>query len=177
MQHTIAALRLILPSAFTTLSAHASLAKPILVPHDTIHALVRTADGAHGTVELSWGAPVPSRVAHAHDSITLTGAEGWLEITRGPAYGIRVTTRTAVRDEDGHMVWDEEHKRWAEREEVVEERSCGVEREIQGFLRATESGVDDGLDAPRGTLVDVAFIEAALKSEGAPVDLGALGTA
>ena len=53
------------------------------------------------------------------------------------------------------------------------EKEGGVQFEIAGFLEALD-GKDDGLDGPRGTLVDVAFIEAALNSNGAPVDIGKL---
>ena len=163
-------LRKVLPSSFSSVSAYASLAKEILKPHDTINAVVGSDDNSHGIVELSWGAPVQSRVTGSHDSISVTGTEGWLEATRTPTYGIRVVVRTAVRDADGKMVWDEEKGAWKEAEEVVEESSSGVEREIASFLRAID-GEDDGLDQPRGTIVDVAFIEAALNSDGAPVDL------
>ena len=40
-------------------------------------------------------------------------------------------------------------------------------------LRSTKEveGREDGVDEPRGTLADVAFIEAALNSDGKPVDL------
>ncbi|KAI0708573.1 oxidoreductase family protein [Earliella scabrosa] len=168
--HTIAVLRMLLPSPLTTLSAHASLAKPILAPHDTINAIALTASGAHGLIELSWGAPVQSRVTSSHDSISVTGTRGWLESTRTPRGTIRVVVRTAARDAQGKPVWDEEKGRWREEEEVVEERSCGVEREIGSWLEAVE-GREDGVDEPRGTLADVAFIEAALNSDGKPVDL------
>ncbi len=155
---------MILDSPFTTLSAHASLAKDILPPHDTIHAIARVANGAHGVVELSWGTPVPTRAADAHNSIAVTGTDGWLEVTRAPG-AFRVTVKTATRDEAGRRV--------GERTEVLEEKERGVQREIAGFLAALD-GEDDGLDGPRGTLVDVAFIEAALNSGGAPVDVGKL---
>ncbi|KAI1786206.1 oxidoreductase family protein [Ganoderma leucocontextum] len=162
--HTIAALRMILDSPFTTLSAHASLAKDILPPHDTINAIARVENGAHGIVELSWGTPVPTRAAEAHNSISVTGTDGWLEITRPPGV-FRVTVKTATRDEKG--------KRVGEQTEVIEEKEGGVQFEIAGFLEALD-GKDDGLDGPRGTLLDVAFIEAALNSGGAPVDVAKL---
>lgn len=146
------------------------MAKKILVPHDTIHAIVRSADGSHGIVELSWGAPVQSRSTDSNSSISITGTEGWLEATRTPTYGIRLVVRTAVRDANGKMVWDDEKGKWKEVEEVIEESSSGVEKELASFLRAID-GDDDGMDQPRGTLVDVAFIEAALNSNGAPIDL------
>lgn len=130
---------------------------------------MRSADGSHGIVELSWGGPVPSRVTDAHDSISVTGERGWLESTRGPQ-GIRVVVRTAVLDDKGKPVLDAETGKWKEDVLVVEEKSVGVEKEIRGWLEAAE-GADDGLDDPRGTLWDVAFIEAALGSDGKPVDL------
>lgn len=155
---------MILDSPFTTLSAHASLAKEILPPQDTINAIVRTANGAHGVVELSWGTPIPSRVAGAHNSISVTGKDGWLEITRASGV-IRITVNTATRDEKGKVT--------GEQTEVIEEKEGGVQLEIASFLEAL-NGKDDGLDGPRGTLVDVAFIEAALNSDGAQVDIGKL---
>ncbi|KAI0634391.1 oxidoreductase family protein [Trametes polyzona] len=159
--HTIAALRVILPSPLKTVSAFASLAKDILPPHDTINAIVKNADGAHGLVELTWGAPTPSRASQAGNNITVTGTEGWLEITRAGGV-MRIAVRTITRDKDG--------KPTGEAEEVIEEREVGIQREIESFLHAID-GTDDGLDAPRSTLVDVAFIQAALNSNGSPVDL------
>ncbi|KAH9851023.1 oxidoreductase family protein [Lenzites betulinus] len=159
--HTVASLRMVLPSALKTVSAFASLAKDILPPHDTINAIVQNADGSHGLVELSWGAPTASRAALAGNNLTVTGTDGWLEITRADGV-MRIAVRTVTRDAHG--------KPTGEAEEVHEEREVGIEREIAGFLRATD-GDDDGVDAPRSTLIDVAFIQAALNSAGAPVDL------
>ncbi|KAI9060054.1 oxidoreductase family protein [Trametes sanguinea] len=159
--HTIAALRLILPSPMKTVSAFASLAKDILPPHDTINAIVKSADGSHGLVELTWGAPTPSRSSEAGNNITVTGTEGWLSVTRANG-AVRVVVKTITRDKDG--------KPTGETEEVIEEKEVGIRKEIEGFVQAID-GADDGVDDPRGTLVDVAFIEAALNSDGAPVDL------
>ncbi|KAI0772972.1 oxidoreductase family protein [Trametes elegans] len=159
--HTIAALRVLLPSALQTVSAFASLAKDILPPHDTINAIVKSADGSHGLVELTWGAPTVTRASLAGNNLTVTGTEGWLEVTRADG-AIRVTVRTITRDKDG--------KATGESEQVIEEKEVGIEREIESFLQAID-GSDDGVDHPRSTLVDVAFIEAALNSNGAPVDL------
>ncbi|KAI8989027.1 oxidoreductase family protein [Trametes punicea] len=159
--HTIAALRIILPGQMKTVSAFASLAKDILLPHDTINAVVKSDDGSHGLVELTWGAPTLSRSKEAGNNITITGTEGWIEVTRMNGI-IRVSVKTIARDKDG--------KPTGETAEVIDEKEVGVQREIQGFLQAIH-GSDDGVDDPRGTLVDVAFIEAALNSNGAPVDL------
>ncbi|CDO77447.1 hypothetical protein BN946_scf184857.g54 [Trametes cinnabarina] len=144
-----------------TVSAFASLAKDILPPHDTINAIVKSQDGSHGLIELTWGAPTPSRSSEAGNCITVTGTEGWLSVTR-EAGAVRVSLKTITRDKDG--------KATGETAEVIEEKEVGIQKEIEGFLRAID-GEDDGVDAPRGTLGDVAFIEAALNSDGAPVDL------
>ncbi|KAI0657622.1 oxidoreductase family protein [Cubamyces menziesii] len=160
--HTIAALRVILPSPFKAVSAFASLAKDILPPHDTINAIVKSEDGSHGLVELTWGAPTASRASQAGNNITVTGTEGWLEVSR--ANGVmRVSVKTTIRDKDGKPTGQEAT-------EVIEENEVGIQKEIESFLQAID-GSDDGIDHPRGTLVDVAFIQAALNSNGAPVDL------
>ncbi|KAI0649809.1 oxidoreductase family protein [Trametes meyenii] len=159
--HTIAALRVILPSPLKTVSAFASLAKDILPPHDTINAIVKSVDGSHGLVELTWGAPAPSRAKDAGNNITVTGTEGWVEVTR--ANGVMsIVVKTITRDKDG--------KPTGEQLQVTEAKEVGIEKEIESFLGAID-GTDDGIDAPRSTLVDVAFIEAALNSGGAPVDV------
>ncbi|EMD36780.1 hypothetical protein CERSUDRAFT_155077 [Gelatoporia subvermispora B] len=170
--HTIAALRLLLPSPMQTLSGFASLAKEYLAPHDTINAAVQSSSGAHGLVELTWGAPTPSRSTRAFNGLTVTGTRGWLSINQvqvldggAPVGVLRTTISTLQTDADGRET--------GETEEVVDKRVMGVEAEIASFLDAL-AGTDDGLGAPRGALSDVAFIEAALKSNGAPVDLLAL---
>ncbi|OCH90165.1 oxidoreductase family protein [Obba rivulosa] len=163
--HTIAALRILLPSPLQTLSGFASLAKDYLAPHDTINAAVQTSDGAHGLVELTWGAPTPSRAANAAGGLTVTGTKGWLAINQVQAGGgsvLRTTVYQLQTDADGKEV--------GETEEVIEKRVMGVEVEIGSFLDAV-AGTDDGIGSPRGALSDVAFIEAALNSNGAPVDL------
>ena len=57
--------------------------------------------------------------------------------------------------------------------EVIEERTRGVEVELESFLIAVK-GCDDGLGDPRAALKDVAVIQGALTSEGRVVDLEAL---
>ncbi|KAH9924981.1 oxidoreductase family protein [Epithele typhae] len=162
--HTIATLRVVLGDApMARLAAHASLTHDILPPHDTIHALVATASGAHGLVELSWGAPVPSRAARAAGGIAVTDTDGWLEVGRAAGGdAVRCVARCAVRDARGRVA--------GETEEVVEAERAGVRREIASWLAAVR-GEDDGINGPRGALADVAFIEAALNSGGKEVDL------
>lgn len=137
-----------------------------LPPHDTIHATVKAADGSHGIVEMSFGAPVPSRAQESNGGISITGTEGWIWIKNlkndAGVQVVRVTTKRVVRNEQGEDTGEEE--------EVLEERSCGVEEELKSFFAAV-SGNDDGFGTPFGALKDVAWIQAALTSDGNPVDL------
>ncbi|THH26407.1 hypothetical protein EUX98_g7780 [Antrodiella citrinella] len=168
--HTIAALRVILPSPMVSLSGFASLNMEHLPPHDTINATVKSADGSHGIIEITFGAPVPSRSQLANNGISVTGTEGWVWIKQekgkdangGEQQVFRITIHKVTRNEKGEDV--------GETEEVVEEPACGVEQELKRFFAAI-SGSDDGLGSPLGALKDVAWIQAALNSNGLPVDL------
>ncbi len=149
-----------------SLSGYASLNQPHLAPHDTINATIQTTDGSHGLVELTFGSPVPSRSTLANSGITVTGSEGWISIVNASnADGkgvLRITVRTVTKDEKGRDN--------GETEEVIEEEVRGVKVEVASFLDAI-NGSDDGFGEPLGALKDVAFIQAALNSNGAPVDL------
>lgn len=144
-----------------------------LPPHDTINATVRLGDGTHGIVELTFGAPVPSRSNLTGNGISITGTEGWVWINQtktttphGNEESIfRVTTRRVVRNENNEDI--------GETEEVVEERVRGVDIELKSFFQAI-GGTDDDFGNPYNALKDVAFIQAALSSNGSPVDLVAL---
>jgi len=163
--HTAAALRVILPSPMVSLSGFASLNQPHLAPHDSINAAVVSADGSHGLVELTFGAPVPSRNELAHNGISITGNEGWISIEHTSINGkasIRVTVHTVTKDEKGRDV--------GEKKEVIEEEARGVKVELVSFLEAV-NGKDDGFGKPIDALKDVAFIQAGLNSKGVPVDL------
>lgn len=167
-KHTIAALRVVLQSPMVSLSAFASLSLKHLPPQDTINAIVKSADGSHGIVEMTFGAPVPSRADEANNGISVTGTEGWIWIelveskTEAKRYVFRITVKTVKRNEKGEDV--------GETEEVAEERECGVEEEFRSFFTAV-GGYDDGFGTPFSALQDVAWIEAALTSNGYPVDL------
>ncbi|THH21386.1 hypothetical protein EW146_g135 [Bondarzewia mesenterica] len=151
--HFAAALRVMLPSPLTHLSAFTSLTKSYLAPADTLHAIVRTASSKiQGLFELSFGAPSAECSTASNNGFTITGSKGWLVV--GP--GARLCVHTALGEE-----------------EVVEERTHGVEEELKSFFEAGQ-GKDDGMQAPRSTLRDLAFIQAALTSGGAVVDLEAL---
>ncbi|KAA1474590.1 NAD(P)-binding protein [Dentipellis sp. KUC8613] len=164
--HFAAALRIMLPSPLTSLSAIASLNKPIFAPHDTIHALLRTASGAHGIFEVTFAAPAP---AYAHgNGFTLTGTAGWLHVGAAPAQDGKPSAQRVVV----HRVSKDGKE---DAVEEIDEEVRGIEAELLSFFRAV-AGQDDGLQGPRDALQDVAVIEAALNSDGKPVDLAALAT-
>ncbi|KZV69597.1 oxidoreductase family protein [Peniophora sp. CONT] len=152
--HNAAVLRVILPSPLVSLTGYAALHREFLAPHDTIHAVARTANGASGTFELTFAAP--SSELSATNGYTIIGSKGFLH----------------VRTADGkHNI--EVHVNDAETE-TMEITLGGVEEELKSFLKAA-GGEDDGTQDPRSALKDLAFIEAALTSDGSAVDLSALG--
>lgn len=168
--HSVAALRVILPSAMTHLSGFASLNKEWLAPHDTINTIIKNADSSHGIFELSFAAPSPSRSDSGRD-IVITGTDGWLQVQQTLARDLvhnidkpifRITIKSATRDANGEL--------GPEKEEVIDEPIRGVELEQASFFAALD-GKDDGLGSPLGALKDVAVIEAALTSDGKLVDL------
>lgn len=165
------------------LSGFASLNADWLAPHDTINAVVKSADGSHGVFELSVAAPTQSRASASNgNGIIVTGTNGYITVdqatARDPVTGteqpvFRVVIRSVSRDADGKQVGPE-------REEVIDEPMRGVELQLASFFAAALEGKGNndgnGLGSPRGALCDVAFIEAALNSHGELVDLEKLVT-
>jgi len=169
MQHFVAALRVIVPNSLTHLSASASLNREHLKPHDTIHAVVRAGDHFHGIVELSWGSPTKS--SPTTDTIVITGTDGWVSVKQiYPQDGTPAFWRIRIVQAIHH-----DGKPSEEKEEIVEIPSSGVPTELSSFFNAI-AGKDDGLNLgdPFAALTDVAFIQAALNSNGSPVDLAKL---
>ncbi|KAH7908442.1 hypothetical protein BJ138DRAFT_355779 [Hygrophoropsis aurantiaca] len=163
--HSTAALRVMLPGDLTHLSGFASLNKEWLAPHDTINTIIKAADGSHGIFELSFAAPAASRSAVGNGTI-ITGTEGWLSVSQTKVNDkavLRVTIKSAKPDAHGKL--------GPEKEEVIDEEVRGVQVELAGFFAAAYEQRDDGLGDPFGALKDVAIIEAALNSEGQPIDL------
>ncbi|KAF8889724.1 hypothetical protein CPB84DRAFT_1837527 [Gymnopilus junonius] len=163
--HTIAALRTMLPGPLTHLSAFSSLNKDYLKPHDTIQAVVKSGDSFHGIVELTWAFPTPTRPQT--DAFVITGSTGWLSVNQvskpgsGPVYRIVVKS---VHKPNGQPE--------VEKEEVIEVPSKGVAAELSSFFDKIAGKADVvELGEPLGALEDVAFIQAALNSNGELVDL------
>ncbi|KAM6501411.1 oxidoreductase family protein [Amanita muscaria] len=159
--HTAAVLRTVIPSTITHISSFASLNKEYLAPHDSIHAIVKAGPQIHGTASFTFAWPTKS-TASSEDFI-FTGTKGWLSIidtwdTEEGRVKLKIVTR---KSEDS----DEET------EEVIEEAFNGVTAELVDFLKAVEGKGELGLGDPAGALKDVAFIEAALNSNGAVIDI------
>ncbi|KAF8810440.1 NAD(P)-binding protein [Phlegmacium glaucopus] len=170
--HTIAALRVMLPHPLTHLSGFASLNKDYLKPHDTIHTIVKADDKFHGIVEITFASPTTSV---PEDQMIITGTDGWLSVNQVEKPDtsetfLRIVIKSIVKT-NGKP--DEIKGRPdEEKEEVIEVAEKGILTEFTSFFDAI-SGKDDGLGLgdPLSALGDVAFIEAALNSNGELVDL------
>lgn len=158
-----------LPSALTHLSGFASLNKDYLKPHDTINAVLKAADGSHGMYELTFAAPTESLTKQGN-GMTVTGSSGWLFLTRAVVQDAGTASPKPVIRTTIHSISQEDGKLGPEKEEVIDEPASGVETELRSFFAAI-NGSDDGLGNPAEALKDVAFIQAALNSEGELVDL------
>lgn len=160
---------MILPHPLTHLSGFASLNKDYLAPHDTIHAVVKAGSHFHGTAELTWAHPTKSRPVS--EGFVFTGTEGWLSVNQINVPGSKTPViRVAI-----HSVVKVEGQPEQEKEEIIDEPVKGVEAELASFFDAV-AGKENVADIgdPLAALRDVAFIQAALNSDGASVDLAAL---
>lgn len=155
-----------LPEQLTHLSGFASLNKDYLKPHDTINVIVRAGSHFHGTAEITFASPTKTRPVS--DSFVITGSDGWLSVNQVSVAGssapiLRVLIKSVVKTEG---------KPEEEKEEIIEEPMKGVEAELQSFFDVISGKTDvTDLGDPLGALRDVAFIQAALNSEGSLVDL------
>ncbi|KAF9447996.1 oxidoreductase family protein [Macrolepiota fuliginosa MF-IS2] len=164
--HTTAALRVMLPHPLTHLSGFSSLNKDYLAPHDTVHTIVKAGPKIRGTAELTWASPTKSRPTA--DGFVISGSNGWISVNQIHKPGsnapiIRATIHSNFKSDSGAE---------EEKEEVIEELYSGVKAELTSFFAAIK-GQDDGknLGDPLAALSDVAFVQAALNSEGNLVDL------
>ncbi|KAK0184467.1 hypothetical protein F5146DRAFT_938488 [Armillaria mellea] len=154
--HTIAVLRVLLPQPITHLSSFASLNKDYLAPHDTIHAIAKASEHYNGTLEMTFAFPTTSKPVSAKDVCVVTGTEGYAAISIEGGF-VKAVLATEKK------------------ETIVEERMTGVQVELKSFFDAAEGKESiEPFGNPVGALKDVAFIEAALKSNGALVDLDLL---
>lgn len=154
-----------LPGPLTHLSGFASLNKDYLKPHDTIHAVVKSGDRFHGIVELTWAFPTPTRPQA--DAFVITGSNGWISVNQVSKPGSAPVLQILVKS-----VHKPDGKPEVEKEEIIEVPSKGVAAELTSFFDKV-AGKADVLEIgePLGALEDVAFIQAALNSNGELVDL------
>ena len=166
-KHISAILRAVLPYPLTHLSGFASLNKNYLLPHDTIQAIAKAGDNFHGIIEITYASPTKSFPEGSHHFV-ITGTEGWLYVT---ILNKLATTETIIRTVIKSVV-KVDGKPDEEKEEVIEKAESGIVAEFASFFNAI-SGEDDGLGfgEPSSALGDVAFIQAALNSNGELVDL------
>ncbi|CAK5283220.1 unnamed protein product [Mycena citricolor] len=165
--HTIAALRVMLPEPLTHLSSIASLNREHLKPHDTIHALATAGSHFHGIVDMSFASPTAS--TPKADAFVITGSKGWMTVNSAKPEGKDAVLRVVVK-----RAIEVEGRPTEEIEEVYEVPQRGIEEEFGAFFDAIAGRESQDFGSPLGALRDVAFIEAALTSEGKVVDLGAL---
>ena len=162
-------LRVVLPYPLTHLSGFASLNKDYLLPHDTIQAIAKAGDNFHGIIEITFASPTKS--LPVGDRLVITGTEGWLSVNVVNKPGTKRTfIRTVIRS-----VVKVDGKPDEEKEEVIEYPESGIAAEFGSFFDAIK-GKNDGLGfgEPFAALGDVAFIQAALNSNGELVDLSKL---
>jgi hypothetical protein len=155
-----------LPEQLTHLSGFASLNKDYLKPHDTINVIARAGSHFHGTAELTFASPTKTRPVS--DGFVITGTDGWISVNQVHVEGssapvLRILIKSVVKTES---------RPEEEKEEIIEEPMSGVQSELQSFFDVI-SGKGDGTDLgdPLEALRDVAFIQAALNSEGKLIDL------
>ncbi|KAI5829354.1 NAD(P)-binding protein [Schizophyllum commune Tattone D] len=160
--HFAAALRTVLGKPIETISSFAALNREILPPHDTIHAIA-AAGRTHGNITITFASPTKSKADT--DDYVFIGTKGWIGIRIVPDKKLyRVTTKWKASGDK------EEYK---EDEDVAEvPQGKGVQHELGAFFDAV-AGKPDALKVgePLDALRDVAFIQAALNSDGKPVDL------
>ncbi|KIK67859.1 hypothetical protein GYMLUDRAFT_36656 [Collybiopsis luxurians FD-317 M1] len=163
--HTIAALRTMLPQPFTQLSGFASLNKEYLAPHDTINCVVDAGSHFHGIVEMTFASPTKS--IPVADNIVITGSEGWLACNISSAE-FKVVIKSRVKEEGKR----EEEQEYKEKEEIMTFPSKGVETELAAFFgKIKKEGEALDVGSPKDALTDVAFIQAALNSQGSLINL------
>ena len=114
----------------------------------------------------------PTKSLPQGDCLVITGTEGWLSVNvvNKPGTPTETFIRTVIKSvvkADGKP--DDEEKE----EEVIEKPRSGIVAQFASFFDAAISGKDDGLGFgdPFSALGDVAFIQAALNSNGELVDL------
>jgi hypothetical protein len=165
--HSASLLRSTLPSPVAAVSAFSALNQEHLPPVDAVAAIVRLKDNTIGTYVANFG--TETRPSTQRPLLTVLGQEGLFELTLSTG-------------ENGKRTWKIVLSYVGEevQESTLEDR--GIECELHAYAgalsarkgsEAWKTALD--LGGPRQALLDLAFVEAVLKSgehEGQPVTLG-----
>jgi predicted dehydrogenase len=152
--HTVAALRLILPERMTALSGFASLNKDYLAPHDSITATVKAGNHSHGIFYMTFAHPTQKKPNA--DGFSFIGDKGFITINAVPANGkqvLKVTVHTADGESSEEYPFE------------------GVKVELDSFFAKLRGEDTLEIGDPLEALRDVAFIQAALVSDGNSIEL------
>lgn len=140
--HHVAALRLLLGAAggddVASLVAQTALLQEKLAPVDTIHAVLTTRGGVHGTASISFGTEFKS------------GFEAQV-----------VTTEGSITVSPTKMEWTSRGK---EKQTQEFPWNAGVQAEIEAFVKSLPGGVADPRQTGQQALADLKVIEGILKS-------------
>lgn len=191
--HWAALLRTVLPTPPASLIAHKSLHRAHMVPHDTIVALALPPAGsavaphgkattvantgnpdallaagrsqANGTIILSWAIPDTPRASRPPNELYVVAEHATLRlVNHGRSWTVELTPGAGTPAKAAFR----------------EGKVTGVEAELAAFGDAVRAAVDGTQDAqtnygsPQDALWDLAFIQAALGSDGAEVSIGAV---
>lgn len=143
--HLVAVLRSLLGAAgedIAQLSAFTTQLQKYLPPVDTVHAIMSTSGGAHGTFYLSWGA----ELGHKYDIkvVTSTGSVNYSPMV----------TKVVRKGADGAKV----------EESLPGGMDPGVGAEIKAFGEGIARGALDARQSPQEALRDLLVIQALLES-------------
>lgn len=141
-----------LPEPITHLTGFASLNKEYLAPCDSVHAVVRAGKQIHGIVDMTWAWPTKSRAST--DTFVISGTDGWISISVDNAI-VRVKIVSRSKNVP----------------EIIEKPLIGVQVELASFCDGIAGTDTMDIGEPVGALRDVAFIQAALGSNGTLVDV------
>lgn len=149
--HLVAVLRSLLGAAgedIAQLSAFTTQLQKYLPPVDTVHAIMSTGSGAHGTFYLSWGA----ELGHKYDMEV---------VTTGSVNYSPMVTKVIRKGADGAKV----------EESLPGGMDPGVGAEIKAFREGIARGALDARQSPQEALRDLLVIQALLESGEANVAL------
>ncbi|KAI5476106.1 NAD dependent oxidoreductase [Pseudohyphozyma bogoriensis] len=160
--HMVAALRYVLPSPITQVTALTTQVAEHLVPSDLLHAIAVTDDGVHGSFRIAWGIPTGSK-----RTLSIYGDKGNIDVDFGDHADelFRVSTKLVGREVE--VVTEAAKAAGGERAVVDEFAAFG--KALQGRIGSAAAEDVEKRSGPRAALADVGVIQASLNSNGSPV--------